>query len=79
VDLLDNARLIAQLVQLERRTARGGRDSIDHPAGGHDDLANAAAGAVVLAAKKAARPPGQVNIIHQSSAKWSVHRGALRA
>jgi hypothetical protein len=24
---------------LERRTSRGGRDSIDHPPGGHDDLA----------------------------------------
>ena len=32
---------------LERRTARGGRDSIDHTPGGHDDLANAAAGVLV--------------------------------
>jgi hypothetical protein len=30
VDLLEDARLIAQIVGLERRTARGGRDSIDH-------------------------------------------------
>jgi hypothetical protein len=46
VELLDNARLINQLCQLERRTARGGRDSIDHPAGAgyHDDLANCVAG-----------------------------------
>ena len=27
-----------------RRTARGGRDSVDHPPGGHDDVANAVAG-----------------------------------
>jgi hypothetical protein len=47
VDLLDNQRLVTQLLGLERRTARGGRDSIDHPPGGHDDLANAAAGALV--------------------------------
>src|SRR5262245_64495887 len=33
---------------LERRTSRGGRDSIDHAPGGHDDLANAAAGAIHL-------------------------------
>jgi hypothetical protein len=46
VDLLDNARLVAQLCALERRTARGGRDSIDHGPGGHDDVANAAAGAL---------------------------------
>jgi hypothetical protein len=48
-DLLDLQRLRAQLVGLERRVARGGKDSIDHTAGGHDDLANAAAGALVLA------------------------------
>jgi hypothetical protein len=35
--------LIAQLCSLERRTARGGRDSIDHPPGQFDDLANVAA------------------------------------
>ena len=48
VDLLDNQRLIAQLCNLERRTARGGKDSIDHPKDCHDDLANACAGALVL-------------------------------
>jgi hypothetical protein len=47
VDLLDNQRLITQLLGLERRTARGGRDSIDHAPGGHDDLINAAGGALV--------------------------------
>ncbi|WP_148360629.1 hypothetical protein [Acidisphaera rubrifaciens] len=45
--LLDVPRLTAQLCALERRTARGGRDSIDHAPGAHDDLANAAAGALV--------------------------------
>ncbi|MBI2401948.1 MAG: hypothetical protein HYV20_04250 [Gemmatimonadetes bacterium] len=34
VELLDLPRLAAQLVGLERRVSRGGRDSIDHlPAG----------------------------------------------
>ena len=47
VELLDDARLLNQLANLERRTARGGRDSIDHGPGAHDDLANAAAGALV--------------------------------
>jgi hypothetical protein len=50
VDLLDDARLVTQLVSLERRTARGGRDSIDHAPGAHDDLANATAGVVALLA-----------------------------
>jgi hypothetical protein len=49
LELLDHPRLAAQLVGLERRTARGGRDSIDHPPGQHDDLANCVAGAVVTA------------------------------
>ena len=44
-DLLDHPRLVAQLCGLERRTARGGWDSIDHAPGGHDDVANAVAGA----------------------------------
>lgn len=47
--LLDNARLISQLVNLERHVARGGRETIDHAPGAHDDLVNAAAGALVLA------------------------------
>ncbi len=49
VELLDKPRLTSQLVGLERRTARGGRDSIDHSPGNHDDVANAAAGSIVLA------------------------------
>ena len=48
-ELLDLPRLTAQLLGLERRTARGGRDSIDHAPGGHDDIANAACGALVRA------------------------------
>jgi hypothetical protein len=52
VALLDHPRLVAQLCRLERRTGRGGRGHIDHPPGGHDDLANAVAGALVLAARR---------------------------
>lgn len=48
VALLDIPTLRGQLVGLERRVARGGRDSIDHAPGGRDDVANAAAGALVL-------------------------------
>lgn len=53
VELLDERRLLAQLAALERRTARGGRDSIDHAPGSHDDVANAAAGALVAAEAEA--------------------------
>lgn len=49
VDLLDSPKLLAQFIGLERRTARGGRDSVDHRPGSHDDVVNAAAGAITLA------------------------------
>jgi hypothetical protein len=45
-ELLDVPRLSTQLCALERRTARGERDSIDHPPGAHDDIANAVGGVV---------------------------------
>lgn len=62
-ELLDLPRLASQLCGLERRTARGGRDSIDHPpgAGSRDDLANAAAGALLMAGKRSG---------YDSSLKW---------
>jgi hypothetical protein len=44
IDLVDSDRLVQQIVGLERRVGRGGRDSIDHGPGGHDDLANVVAG-----------------------------------
>jgi hypothetical protein len=50
VRLLDNQRLTNQLAALERKTSRGGSDSVDHPRGGKDDLANAVAGAIATAA-----------------------------
>jgi hypothetical protein len=53
VDLLEDARLLAQIVGLERRTARGGRDSIDHAPVAHDDLANSVAGVVAALASSA--------------------------
>jgi hypothetical protein len=59
VSLLDHDRLRRQLVSLERRTGSTGRDSIDHPPGAHDDLANAACGALLLALRGASvRPMG---------------------
>jgi hypothetical protein len=56
VELLDLQKLTTQLCSLERRTARGGKDSIDHPPGGaHDDVANAVAGALVLCSSQTKR------------------------
>lgn len=47
VELLDDEKMFVQTMGLERRTARGGRPSIDHGPGGRDDIINAAAGALV--------------------------------
>ena len=50
VALLDNKRMVAQFAGLERRTSRTGRDTIEHPPGSHDDVANSVAGAIVMCA-----------------------------
>jgi hypothetical protein len=53
VNLPDSPRLVHQLISLERRAARSsGHDTVDHPAGGHDDLANACCGCLVALAGK---------------------------
>ena len=51
----NNKRLRAQLVSLERRVSRSGRDAVDHPPSGHDDLSNAVCGALCLAAVQRVR------------------------
>jgi hypothetical protein len=48
VELLDNEKLKTELRRLERKTARNGRESIDHPPRGSDDIANAVAGVTWL-------------------------------
>ncbi len=60
VELLDDARLCGQLGNLERRTRPGGKDLVAHPPGLHDDVANSAAGALVLAARSRASRVGRV-------------------
>ncbi len=44
ITLPPNDRLVAQVVGLERRVTRAGKDSITHPDRGHDDVANCVAG-----------------------------------
>ena len=72
--LLDHQRLISQLCGLERRTSRGGRDSIDHAPGAHDDIANAAAGARLLVG---ARPPMRINQAALARSRMLVPRHAF--
>jgi len=51
-ELPESKRLIAQLRGLERRTARSGKDSIDHAPRGRDDLSNVVAGLIALLQRK---------------------------
>jgi hypothetical protein len=55
IELLDHTRLTGQLCALERFTGRSGKDSINHAPGAHDDVINAAAGALVMAAQREAQ------------------------
>jgi len=80
VELLDIPRLSAQLCGLERRTARGGRDSIDHPPGAHDDVANCVAGCVCRAMGGAANVdwsclPDILTAMRHRSYRGYGHRG----
>lgn len=52
VELPPCARLQTQLITLERRTARSGKITIDHPPGGHDDRCNSALGLVALSGSR---------------------------
>ena len=67
VELLDHPRLISQLCQLERH-AGGAKDSVKHPPGGHDDVANAVAGAIVMALQVAAVRAPNVHVMPDLSA-----------
>ena len=62
VELPPDAQLHRELLGLERRTSRGGRDSIDHCPRAHDDLANAVAGVLIGAHKKIHSFPTFANI-----------------
>lgn len=46
IELLESERLKQQFASLQRRTSGAGRDNVDHGVGAHDDLCNAASGAL---------------------------------
>jgi hypothetical protein len=54
IELLDEPRSLGQLLALMRSTGRG-KDRIEHPRGGHDDLACVIAGAAYTAGTQASR------------------------
>lgn len=82
VNIPDHAQLLRELRLLERRTARSGKDSVDHGIGGSDDHANALFGAMHLAAKPVHVPNVWPIFITKSDlppqAQWSTTRGYER-
>ena len=72
VELPESKELLKQFTGLERRTTRSGKDSIDHGPGGHDDLANSVAGAIVATTG----PQGtSVGILLKKRHRDHFHRG----
>jgi hypothetical protein len=70
--LINSPRLISQFAGLERRTFPTGRDRVDHGRAGRDDAANAAAGALVLAARPAVNVVPMVGaLILSQNTGWS--------
>lgn len=68
VILLHHADLLRQLRGLERRRGTAGRDRVDHRPGAFDDIANAATGALVLAAGRDATAAAEVT-------RWALNVG----
>jgi hypothetical protein len=61
LDLVDEPRTINQACSLERLTRFGGRETIDHPPGQHDDNINSVAGLIWLLASKAGYAANLIN------------------
>jgi hypothetical protein len=57
VRLIDHAVMIDQLCQLERSIVSSGRERVTHPSRGHDDVANAVCGGLVMALQRGAVMP----------------------
>jgi hypothetical protein len=63
VELPDDARLVRQLLALQRRPTATGRERVDHPVHQHDDRANVTALACALAAREAAVPEPRLTVL----------------
>lgn len=60
IEIPDDPRLRAELLGLERRTGKSGKDAVDHRPGQHDDLSNAVAVGAWLLTKRHVSAQSQV-------------------
>jgi hypothetical protein len=84
LELLDIEKLKTEFRRLERRRGRSGKDSIDHPPRGSDDIANAVAGVICLASEHGGQFFVPEAYGERVSSKWNYleglndHRGTER-
>ncbi len=74
VRLLDHKKLRTELLGLERRTSRSGKDTIDHAPGSHDDLANAACGVAALLGSEESRTGYTMSLEDFYTGNWRDER-----
>ena len=67
-ELVDNRDLVKELRQLERRRGSSGKDTVDHPRGLHDDLANVTCG-MLTELGVVNREPGFVGYLRREAEK----------
>lgn len=73
VELPPDEKMLGQLINLERRTGRSGKDSIDHPPNMHDDRCNVVAGAASVSAQPAHSTVKRKSIIGGSNRRRVDH------
>ena len=63
IEIPDEPTLRTELLGLQRRTGRSGKDAVDHPPHGHDDLANATSLSAVMASRTTGSDDVHVHVI----------------
>src|SRR5262249_2972161 len=71
LELLDIEKLKTEFRRLERRRGRSGKDSIDHPPRGSDDMANASVGAIWLVSEHGSQFFAPESYGERVSSKWN--------
>src|SRR5262249_24505620 len=77
IELLDIEKMKNEFRRLERRRGRSGKDSIDHPPRGSDDIANAVAGVIYLASEHAGQFVIPEACGERTCTEWTFYREGL--
>jgi hypothetical protein len=83
MELLDHPKMVSQFADLQRSAKASWRDAVDHPVGGHNDISNSVAGALVRAIEAAGLDIGPMLAMMQREAMksiqpvWAAQREAM--